>query len=98
MKAVMLLTGEGALVILTSFSITDPIILTKLKAKGIDKFIAREIPLDLARERYGQHFKVASHDIRETEELHVIDYSGGRAFSLFKFSELGPATEYEEEG
>lgn len=96
MKAIMLLTGEGALVILTSYaSPTDPGLLKKLEAKGIDKFIAHEIPLDLVKQRYGQHFGVVAGDLHETDDLRVLDYSGGRAFKLFSFRELGPLVEYE---
>lgn len=96
MKAIMLLTGEGALVILTSYSsATDHGLLKKLEAKGIDKFIAHDIPLDLAKERYGQHFTVVSQDLHETDDLRVLDYSGSRAFKLFSFQELGPVLEYE---
>lgn len=96
MKAAMLLTGDGALVILTSYtSVTDPSLLKKLEAKGIDKFIAQDIPLDLARERYGQHFTIVSQDLHETDDLRVLDYSGGRAFKLFSFRELGAIVQYE---
>ena len=58
MKAFMLFTGSGPLVILTSHSsVTDPALLEKFSAKGIDKFIAHEIPLAVARERYAGHFE-----------------------------------------
>jgi hypothetical protein len=54
MKAFMLFTGSGPLVILTSHdAVTEPGLLDKFRAKGIDKFVAHEIPLPLARERYG---------------------------------------------
>jgi hypothetical protein len=97
MKSIMLLTGDGAMVILTSYaSSTDPVLLRKLESKGINKFIANEIPLELAKERYGQHFAVVANDLHETDDLRVLDYSGGRAFNLFRFSELGPAIAYEE--
>lgn len=96
MIAIMLQTGEGTLVILTSYSSpTDPALLKKLEAKGIEKFIAREIPLNLAKERYSQHFDAISKDLNRTDDLRVLDYSGGRAFKLFKFRELGPMVQYE---
>jgi hypothetical protein len=96
MKAIMLLTGDGALVILTSYtSATDYGLLKNLKAKGIDKFVAQEIPLDLARQRYGQHFAVVANDLRESDDLRILDYSGSRAFRLFAFHELGPVIEFE---
>jgi hypothetical protein len=92
MKAVLLFTGSGPLVILTSHeSLADPALLAKLSAKGIDKFIAYEVPADLARQRYGGHFEVVVRDLHESDDLRVLDYNGERAFRLFRFEELrGP--------
>ncbi len=93
MNAVMLFTGSGPLVILTSYrSVTEPPLLEKLSVKGIEKFIAFEIPLELAKERYGGHFFVVSRDLRETDDLRILDYDGSRAMKLFSFQELGPPT------
>jgi hypothetical protein len=53
MRAIMLYTASGPLVILTSYdSPTEPYLLAKLQAKGITKFIAWEIPLELAKARF----------------------------------------------
>jgi hypothetical protein len=96
MKALMLMTGSGPLVILTSYpSATDPGLLAKLQAKGIEKFVAYEIPLELARQRYGGHFPTVVQDLKETDDLRVLDYDGQRAFRLFHFAELGPAVTHE---
>jgi len=98
-KTFMLLTAGGPLVILTSYgSVTAPDLLRKLKAKGIAKFVSYEIPLALAKERYGGHFFVVEHDLHETDDLRVLDYDGARAFSLFQFHELHPAETYEGHG
>ena len=95
-KTMLLLTGSGAMVILTSSELpTSPALLQELHAKGIDKFIAYDIPIEVARERYGSHFDAVAHDVHETDQLRVLDFNGGRAFKLFKFSELGPPTRYE---
>ena len=65
MKAIMLMTGSGPLTVLTSYpSPTDPRLLAKLRAKGIEKFIAYEVPLELAQERYGGHFAIVSRTSR----------------------------------
>ncbi|MBT8108292.1 MAG: hypothetical protein KJP17_08660 [Gammaproteobacteria bacterium] len=96
MKAVMLITGSGPLVILTSHdSVTNPALLEKLRAKGIERFFAHEIPLDLAKERYGGHFKTVLNDLHETDDLRVLDYNGERAFGLFRLDELGPMVTYD---
>ncbi len=90
MKTFMLMTGSGPLMILTSHaSIEDPQILQKLAVKGIEKFLAYEVPFDLAKERYGGHFNVVANDLRESDDLRVLDYNGERAFKLFSFEELG---------
>lgn len=93
----MLLSGSGPLVILTSYEdVTAPGLLEKLKAKGITKFLAYDIPPGLARKRYGGHFFVVEHDLHDTDDLRVLDYNGSRAFSLFSFQELGQPITYEE--
>jgi hypothetical protein len=90
MKVFMLMAGSGPVVILTSQgSIEDAVILEKLAAKGLDKFLAYEVPVELAKERYGGHFTVVANDLHETDDLRVLDYNGERAFRLFSFAELG---------
>ena len=96
MKAALLFTGGAPLVILTSHqSLTDQGFLDKLSAKGIEKFIAFEIPLEKAHERYGGHFDVVMRDLRETDDLRVLDYNGQRAFRLFRFDEFGEPVMHE---
>lgn len=98
MKCFMLFTGSGPLVILTSYgSATDPDLLRKLQAKGIDKFLAYDISIPIARERYGAHFSVVEHDLHEDKDLRILDYSGERAFRLFHFHELTAPITYEVE-
>lgn len=90
MKTFLLMTGNGPLLILTSHgSIENSILLDKLLAKGIDKFISYEVPLELAMHRYGGHFNVVANDLHETDDLRVLDYNGDRAFRMFSFDELG---------
>ena len=96
MKTFLLMAGSGPLMILTSHgSIENPILLDKLLAKGINKFIAYEVPIDLAKQRYGGHFKVVANDLHETDDLRILDYNGDRAFGLFSFRELGEAHIHE---
>lgn len=96
MKTFLLMTGSSPIMILTSHgSIENSILLDKLAAKGIDKFIAYEVPLDLARHRYGGHFTVVANDLHQTDDLRILDYNGNRAFMLFSFNELGKAHIHE---
>ena len=96
MKSYLLMTGSGPIVVLTSHaSVLDGTLIAMLAEKGIDKFIAYEIPLALAQQRYGMHFSVVRGDLRETDDLRVLDEDGEHAFKLFRFDELGPAIAYE---
>ena len=96
MNAFLLLTGGGALVILTSHSsVEDTVLLKKLSAKGIDKFLSYRVPIDLAKSRYGAHFDLVVKDLAEADDLRVLDYSGERAFKRFRFEELGPQVVHE---
>lgn len=92
MHVFMLFTGGGSLVILTSHaSIEDPDLVVKLAGKGIEKFLAYEAPLALARARYGMHFDIVARSLAETDDLRVLDFDGARAFRLFRFDEMtGP--------
>jgi hypothetical protein len=93
MKAYLLMTGSGPIVVLTSHaSMLD---IAPLAGKGIDKFIAYEIPIGLAEQRYGTHFSTVKGDLKETDDLRVLDEDGEHAFKLFHFNELGPAIMYE---
>lgn len=96
MQCFMLFTASGPLVILTSHgSATEPGLLEKLRAKGIDKFLAYEVPIEMAKERYGGHYHVVERDLEESEDLRILDYNGDRAFRLFHFHELGAPITYE---
>lgn len=91
MKTALLVTGSGPLVIATSHaSFTDPALVEKLRAKGLEKFIAYELPWDLVKQRYGGHFDLVMRDLHETDDLRVVDFNGERAFRLFHLRELGP--------
>ena len=56
-------------------------------AKSISRCSRHGLPL--AKKRYGGHFKSVMNDIRETDDLRVLDYNGERAFALFRLDELG---------
>ena len=96
MKVFLLMTASGPLLILSSHSsIEDPVITEKLAAKGITKYLAYEVPLELAKQRYAGHFDIVANDLHETDDLRVLDYSGERVYRLFSFAELGSATTHE---
>ncbi len=98
MKAALVFTGSGPIVILTSYpSLSDAGLFRALKAHGVAKFIAHELPLETVAARYGGHFQVVLNDARDNDELRVLDVNGDRAFRLFRFSELGPSVMHDDE-
>jgi hypothetical protein len=62
---------------------------TDIKHKGIGKFVAFDVPVSLARQRYGGHFQAVESGLHETDDLRVLDFNGQRVFQLFRFDELG---------
>lgn len=96
MKAGIYYTASGPMAILTSHpSLTHPELLEKLRAKGVDKFLAYEVPVELAHARYGSHFGVVMGDLHESDDLRVLDDDGQRVFRRFRFAELGPPILHE---
>ena len=96
MKTFLLFTAGGPMVIITSHrAVTDTAVLDKLADKGIEKFIAYELPVEVAAERYGFHFDNVRQDLHETDALRVLDYNGSRIFALFFLSELGRPVMHE---
>jgi hypothetical protein len=98
MHVFFLFTGSGPLVILSSYaSVKDPSLLRKLASKGIEKFLAYEVPLALAKQRYARHFDVVCQDLSQTDDLRVLDYNGQRALHLFTFDEMGTPMTHESD-
>jgi len=96
MKAGIIFTGTGPILILTTFeSFRDGKFTEKLGTKGIKKFIAYELPLDLVKEKYGQQFDVVIKDVKQTDDLRVLDFDGHKVFYTFSFVEFGEAYQHE---
>jgi hypothetical protein len=96
MKAGIFFTGSGPVVIITSYdSFTNPNLVKKLSSKGIKKFIAYEVPMNMAVEKYGHHYDVVMDDLKQEDDLRVLDYDGHHIFSKFSFKELGLPVIYE---
>jgi hypothetical protein len=96
MKAGILFTGTGPILILTTYaSLDDPKLIEKLTQKGIKKYIAYDVPEELVKQRYGQHFKVILGDLKQTDDLRVLDYDGHHVFYNFSLDEIGQPVFYE---
>lgn len=96
MKAGIIFTGTGPILILTTYeSFQDPNFIEKLSAKGIKKFVACELSLDLVKRKYGAQFDMVLNDVKQSHDLRVLDYNGHNVFYNFSFSEMGEYIQYE---
>ncbi len=96
MKAGIYFTGSGPILILTSYdSLANPILIKKLQSKGIKKFIAYEIPEAIVKQRYGSHYELTLSDLKQDDDLRVLDYDGHHIFDEFSLRELGAPVLYE---
>lgn len=98
MRAGIIFGGTGPILVLTKCeSLDDRMIVQQLKNKGIDKFIAYEVPMDMVKEKYGQHLAVTMGDLKQRDELRVVDDESIRVFHNFPFSSFGQAIYHEDE-
>ena len=96
MKAGIIFSGTGPILVLTTYSsFEDRKFIEKLAAKGIRKFIAYEVPVDQVKAKYGHHFDVVMTDVKQTDDLRVLDFDGHRVFYNFSLHELGSSYLYE---
>ena len=96
MQAGIFFTGTGPILILTSYeSLDDPKLVEKLALKGIKKYIAYEIQEDLVKQKYGKHFNVILSDLKQTDDLRVLDYDGHHVFYNFSLNEIGEPIYHE---
>ncbi len=96
MKAGILFTGTGPILILTTYAaLDDPKLVEKLNQKGIKKYIAYEVSEELVKQRYGQHFGVILGDLKQSDDLRVLDYDGHHVFYNFSLDEIGQPVFHE---
>ena len=97
MNAGIFFTGTGPILLLTTYeSLADPNLIEKLRTKGIKKFIAYEVAENKVRQRYGQQFNVVMNDLKQSDDLRVLDYDGHHVFYNFSLSELGDPIFHDE--
>jgi hypothetical protein len=96
MRSYLVLTEDGPLLVLTSLdSITEETLLDSLHNKGVDKFIAYEVPVGRVHEFYGVPFEVIAEDLERGQDLRVVDFDGPHIFSCLSFADLGHEIQYE---
>src|SRR5215217_1237749 len=84
MRAYLIFTGSGPILVLTTYpELTDERLVSKLRYKGIDKFIAYEVQLDAVKERYASSFDAVAHDLEVEQDLRVLDFNGHQIMANF---------------
>ena len=59
MKVAVVFTGSGPILIFTTYASFGSLdFIEKLEAKGLNKFIAYEVPVELAKKKYGDFVKL----------------------------------------
>lgn len=97
MKAGVIMSGTGAILVLTACdSFEDPQLVQSFREKGITKYIALEVPVDLVKDRYGSHFQVTLADRKQSDVCRVIDVDGARIFRNFPLSAMGRPVCHED--
>jgi hypothetical protein len=96
-KAGIFYTGSGPILILTSHdSLNEPAMVQKLQAKGISKYMAFEVPVEMVKKKYKTQYDAVLNDLQQHDDLRVMDFDGRRIFQLFSFQEMGSPVFHEE--
>jgi len=96
MKAGIFFTGTGPILLLTSYdALDDPNLIQKLETKGIRKYIAYEVPEEKVKEKYGQQYKIILGDLKQSDDLRVLDYDGHHVFYNFSIKDVGEPVYHE---
>ena len=90
MRVYIVFAGSGPILLLSTYpKLTDERLVSKLRYKGIDKFIAYEVDLDAARERYASSFDSVTKDLAGVEDMRVLDFNGHQIMANFSLDALG---------
>ena len=95
-RAFLIFAGTGPILVLSTYpSLTDERLLTKLRYKGIGKFIGYEVAMDAVRSRYAHTFDSVARDLDAVEDLRVLDFNGHQIMTNFALAELGKPLKIE---
>ena len=97
MKAGVIITGTGAILVLTACDSFDhPDAVNSLRRKGITRYIAFEVPVDLVKTQYGRHFSITLADRGQSDACRVVDVDGSRIFQNFSLNVFGQPIMHDE--
>ena len=89
-RAYIVFAGSGPLLLLSTYpKLTDERMVSKLRYKGIDKFIAYEVDLEAVKARYEHSYANISKDLETEQDMRVLDFNGHQIMTNFALDELG---------
>ena len=96
-RAYLIFTGTGPILVLSTYpELIDERLVNKLRYKGIDKFMAYEVDLEAVEARYsGGSYQQALDDLRDEEDIRIIDFNGHQIMNNFSLTALGEPIRYE---
>ena len=90
LRAYIIFTGTGPILVLSTYpKLTDERLVSKLRYKGIDKFIAYEVDRDAIETRYEHSFANILKDLENEEDIRVLDFNGHQIMANFSLNALG---------
>ncbi len=89
MRCFVVIYGAGAMLAVSTYkSSTHPDLVSRLKGSDISKIILMEVPLELAKSRYGELFGAVTKRLGP-DEFKILDFNGASVFNKFGFAEMG---------
>lgn len=94
-RAYLVFTGTGPILLLSTYpKLTDERLVSKLRYKGIDKFLAYEVAREAVETAYGDAFDKVTEDLASGEDARVLDFNGHQIMAHFALDELGDPIKY----
>ncbi len=89
-RAYLIFTGTGPILVLSTFEeLLDERLVSKLRYKGIYKFIAYEVDLAAVKDRYSDSYEAVVGDLETVRDIRVLDFNGHQIMANFSLDELG---------
>lgn len=89
-RAYLIFSGSGPILLLTTFpKLTDERVVSKLRYKGIEKFLAYQVSREAVEARYGDAYRGVAAELEGQEDIRVLDFNGHHIMANFSLDELG---------
>ncbi len=89
-RAFLLFTGSGPMLILSTYpKLTDERLVSTLRYRGIEKFMAYQVDLDAVERRYPGAYPVVLEELKGSEDIRVLDFNGHQIMANFSLDALG---------